>query len=301
MRSFKKIGGIVLILLGIKIIFSFELAGNIEEKHILPELKIFSSELYQGDVFVGQVLGDLDKSQVYVNDKELNIIPISEGKGVIFKGIDTRANYKELNIDFVFAGKLLQEERVLVGSKSWPVTEFVLSDKQKDQGYTPSVAKEEIIGNDNVSIYDVLETPLGEVYFNGSFVYPLEGERGVVGGFGNVRKSGGVEIRHLGVDLDGKKGDMVFATQKGKVRLARYLSNFGNTVVIDHGGSIFSLYLHLDGLNTANGDLVERGQFIGSVGNTGDYSLEPHLHFSIKVGEISVDPLKFLKASEVLD
>jgi len=64
-------------------------------------------------------------------------------------------------------------------------------------------------------------------------------------------------------------------------------------VVIDHGLGIYSLYLHLSEINVSVGQLVERGKVIGLVGSTG-YSLEPHLHFSLKVNGASVEPLGFI-------
>ena len=80
----------------------------------------------------------------------------------------------------------------------------------------------------------------------------------------------------------------------GVVRFSGELENFGKTVVIDHGAGIFSAYLHLSETLVGAGQPVKKGKIIGRVGSSGEYSIEPHLHFSIKIRGSSVDPRRFL-------
>jgi murein DD-endopeptidase MepM/ murein hydrolase activator NlpD len=119
-----------------------------------------------------------------------------------------------------------------------------------------------------------------------------------VGAFGNIRKSGDVSLQHLGVDLDANTGTPVYAINDGKVTgVLEGLINYGNTVIIDHGLGIFSLYLHLDEFKVSLGQTVKKDDVIGLSGNTG-YSIAPHLHFSIKLNGASVDPVKFINSAK---
>jgi len=99
---------------------------------------------------------------------------------------------------------------------------------------------------------------------------------------------------HKGVDFAAPTGTPVFATLSGKVVLARKLYLTGNTVVIDHGWCLESLYTHLSKIEVKEGDFVKRGQEIGKVGSTGR-STGPHLHFGVYLKDTPVDPIQFLK------
>ncbi|MCX5970448.1 MAG: S-layer homology domain-containing protein [Coprothermobacterota bacterium] len=93
--------------------------------------------------------------------------------------------------------------------------------------------------------------------------------------------------RHWGVDLGGELGEGVHAV------LAEMLSSRGNTVVLSHGGGLFTLYCHLVAFNVAVGDQVEKDQVIAAIGSTGA-STGPHLHWEARLGTIPVNPLSFL-------
>jgi murein DD-endopeptidase MepM/ murein hydrolase activator NlpD len=247
----------------------------------------------QGDTLVITVESSLDQPVVLVGGVPVKMVQL----GTVWYGIWGVHVTAGLGVLTVRSGDV--EEIVMVRVRDFPVTELVLSDAQQDQGETPASAVSNVV-SDTERLRAVLVEAGTEIYFDGPFVAPLSGELVNVGGVGNIRKSGSSAIRHLGVDLDGRRGDPVYAAQRGVVRMAEYLDNFGNTVIVDHGASIFSLYLHLDSVRVGVGDEVSTGQQVGAVGNTGAYSLDPHLHFSIKIGPASVDPLRFLEAMEML-
>jgi murein DD-endopeptidase MepM/ murein hydrolase activator NlpD len=95
--------------------------------------------------------------------------------------------------------------------------------------------------------------------------------------------------RHLGLDIAAPEGTEVKASNRGKVVLARSLILTGNTVMIDHGEGLFSVYHHLLKLSVKAGAVVERGQKIGEVGSTG-FSTGPHLHFMISYFTTNLEP-----------
>ncbi|MEM1180251.1 MAG: M23 family metallopeptidase [Acidobacteriota bacterium] len=100
------------------------------------------------------------------------------------------------------------------------------------------------------------------------------------------------EQTHLGHDLASVRQAPVPASNAGVVVLARYFGIYGETVVVDHGYGLFTLYSHLSSLAVAEGDAVERGQNLGRTGVTG-LSGGDHLHFSVMVGGVMVDPLEW--------
>jgi murein DD-endopeptidase MepM/ murein hydrolase activator NlpD len=94
---------------------------------------------------------------------------------------------------------------------------------------------------------------------------------------------------HLGFDLAAVAHTPVPAANHGIVLLARYFGIYGNTVVLDHGFGLMSLYAHLSSIDVVEGQEVERGAVIGRTGSTG-LAGGDHLHFTMLVGGVPVDP-----------
>jgi len=114
------------------------------------------------------------------------------------------------------------------------------------------------------------------------------------------RKKNGKKIRlknklnvHKGIDLRGKTGEPVYSIGGGIVAIAEPMYYEGNFIVIDHGNRIFSYYMHLDSFLVKEGDTVKAGQSVGTVGSTG-LSTASHLHISLVLQDINVDPLSVL-------
>jgi murein DD-endopeptidase MepM/ murein hydrolase activator NlpD len=108
---------------------------------------------------------------------------------------------------------------------------------------------------------------------------------------------------HAGIDMRADEGTPYYAVARGRVMLARYNGGYGNCIMIDHGGGIVSLYGHSSKLLVKEGQMVEAGQAIGLVGNTG-YSFGSHLHLEIRLrgagGQAArweqTDPIPWLKS-----
>jgi murein DD-endopeptidase MepM/ murein hydrolase activator NlpD len=94
---------------------------------------------------------------------------------------------------------------------------------------------------------------------------------------------------HLGYDLAATSGAPVSAANDGVVLKAEFFGIYGNTVVLDHGYGLLSLYGHLSNIAVNVGDTVARGQEIGRTGKTG-LAGGDHLHFSMILGPTQVDP-----------
>jgi murein DD-endopeptidase MepM/ murein hydrolase activator NlpD len=130
-------------------------------------------------------------------------------------------------------------------------------------------------------------------YYTEGFILPVRGR--LTTEFGETRYVNGspTSYRHLGLDIAAPAGTEVKAANRGKVVMAGALKLTGNTVMIDHGEGLFSVYHHLKKITVKAGKIVERGQKIGEVGSTG-FSTGPHLHFMISYHSINLEPGYFL-------
>ena len=124
------------------------------------------------------------------------------------------------------------------------------------------------------------------------FLWPTAGV--VTSGFGNrLHPILGVYRLHAGIDLGTTHGQPVYASRAGVVITAGSWGGYGNTVVLDHGNGLSSLYAHLSQVTVRPGGLVGALQQVGNIGSTG-LSTGPHLHFEIRRNGTAVDPLGFL-------
>lgn len=125
--------------------------------------------------------------------------------------------------------------------------------------------------------------------------WPLaRGAGRVTSGFGYRRDPFNRRVRHHdGTDISARHGTAARATAKGVVKKAEYMNYLGNTIVIDHGNGINTVYAHLSTMNVRPGQAVDRGEVIGRVGSTGR-STGPHLHYEVHLNGRPVDPSKYL-------
>ncbi len=125
--------------------------------------------------------------------------------------------------------------------------------------------------------------------WEGGFIQPVENDVLTTFGVKRIINKEKVSI-HWGIDIRGKEGEPVRAANSGRAVFADILFFGGNTLIIDHGMGVYTIYMHLSGFNVKVGEPVERGDIVGFVGSTGR-ATGPHLHFGVKVGGISVNPL----------
>ena len=103
---------------------------------------------------------------------------------------------------------------------------------------------------------------------------------------------------HNGVDITAGFGEEILASGPGVVQIASAFGGYGNTVVVDHGGDLLTLYAHMSVILVEPGEEIELGDVIGLVGSTG-LSTGPHLHFEVwEDGDRAVDPRPYLNDAE---
>nr|WP_296678406.1 M23 family metallopeptidase [Novosphingobium sp.] len=99
---------------------------------------------------------------------------------------------------------------------------------------------------------------------------------------------------HKGIDLAMPTGTPVYATADAVVSKAERFSSYGLYISLEHGGDIQTRYGHLSRIAVAAGQSVHKGDVIGYVGSTGR-STGPHLHYEVRVGGLSVNPVPYLQ------
>ncbi|MBX7490614.1 M23 family metallopeptidase [Helicobacter sp. Faydin-H64] len=131
-----------------------------------------------------------------------------------------------------------------------------------------------------------------ERLWDSAFVLPMQSK--ITSSYGNARVFNG-EIRsyHSGTDFRAAIGTKIFASNRGKVVIAKERFLAGGSVVLDHGEGVFSMYYHCSEIKVKVGDIVEKGTLVALSGATGRVS-GPHLHFGILVRGAQVDPLDFI-------
>jgi lipoprotein NlpD len=98
---------------------------------------------------------------------------------------------------------------------------------------------------------------------------------------------------HDGIDIGGRKGAPVRASEAGRVTYSGSLGDYGNVVIVKHVGQWSTVYAHNRRNRVNKGQFVERGDLVADLGDSGSAS-GPHLHFEIRKGQTPVDPLRYL-------
>ncbi len=134
----------------------------------------------------------------------------------------------------------------------------------------------------------LLTQELGYNPDRGSLLEPVEGK--ISSGFGwRLDPFNGKRSWHNGVDINAKEHTPVRAADSGIVSFAGYDEDLGNTIVLEHASGLTTIYGHNGDLNVSEGDFVQRGTEIATVGSTGR-TLGNHLHFEIRKKDMPINP-----------
>jgi murein DD-endopeptidase MepM/ murein hydrolase activator NlpD len=203
-------------------------------------------------------------------------------------GVDLDTKPGEHKIAVLFTMKDGSVDRrqtvVQVVAKKYPTTQLKVDDKYVALSKT-DLARANRESRETEAIYARINP---EMLWTTPFSVPIEGETGT--NFGHRRIfNGEPRAPHAGADLRAKTGTPIHATNRGRVVLAKNLFFTGNTVILDHGLGIYSLYAHLSRLDVKVGDMINNGQQLGLSGATGRVT-GPHLHWGMRVQGARVDP-----------
>ena len=133
-------------------------------------------------------------------------------------------------------------------------------------------------------------------YDGGVFTWPAPSYTRISDDYGNrMHPILGIQKFHNGIDMAAPGGTPILAAYDGKVVAADYSSSMGNYVMIDHGDSLYTIYMHASALYVSKGQEVSKGAKIAAVGTTGR-STGNHLHFSVRLNGSYVNPWSYLRS-----
>jgi murein DD-endopeptidase MepM/ murein hydrolase activator NlpD len=212
------------------------------------------------------------------------------GKWVALAGIPLSAKAgAKLRVEVIYGSGKREVRPVAVLAKKYPTQRLSVPAEQAD------------LPPELLSRYEQEREHLARVLGNFTergpdslvMLQPAAGRRS--GTFGLRRVINGVERSpHGGMDIAAPTGTPVAAARAGKVVDTGEYLFLGRTIVLDHGQGLITLYAHLSTVHAAAGDSVAAGATIGEVGATGR-ATGPHLHFSVYLNAVAVDPAIFLR------
>ena len=186
----------------------------------------------------------------------------------------------------------VREEAVRVESKSFPVTRLTV--EPRFVGLSPEDLERS--RRESRRLGQVFGQITRDILWDEGFAVPIPNAQG--SNFGH-RRVFNDEPRnpHSGADISAAAGTPIRSTSRGRVvETGDYFFN-GNTVVVDHGLGIYSVYLHLSQIDVEPGQMVERGEVVGLVGATGRVT-GPHLHWGFRVQNARIDPFSLIRIGD---
>lgn len=191
----------------------------------------------------------------------------------------------------------------LIGEKERQINSYAYDISNKEQAikeYEADIAEqnqiikdlEAAVAAERQAIYDAEHPKI--TYDGGVFAWPAPSYKRISDDYGErIHPILGTKQFHNGVDMAAPGGSPILAAYNGEVVAASYSSSMGNYIMIDHGNTLYTIYMHASALYVKKGDVVTRGQQIAAVGSTGR-STGNHLHFSVRLNGSYVSPWNYL-------
>jgi len=195
----------------------------------------------------------------------------------------TQSNYLE-NLRRIFSGDISLDSLSGGLNQDLPPTDLNFTLSESD-----SVLRAQIEEEDRFALrVDATENTTG-LPVSGFLFKPVDG---------TISSLFDADIQHYGIDLVAPENSVVKSVLAGSVVLASFTSDGGNVIAIQHENNLISVYKHNSALYKEVGETVKAGESIAIIGNTGDHSDGPHLHFELWVRGSPVDPLQYLVFEE---
>ncbi len=249
----------------------------------------FASELYvqyKGEFTQGGlVMGSTQPGAKIKLDGE-PITVFSDGTFYLGFGRDAAP---DAHIKIELPGGDIEEAKLVIKPREYEIQHLKLPEKM----VTPPKEVTARIAEDKRVIKEKRERISQPCQFKGVFQKPAEGK--ISGVYGSQRiLNDKPKDPHMGLDIAAPVGAPIIAPDAGKVTLVRDMYYTGNTVLVDHGCGVFTVYAHLQKVVAKSGQVLKAGDKIGTVGATGR-ATGPHLHWGLNLVNQRLDPSLHLK------
>ena len=254
--------------------------------------------VWAGDPFILEAGGQgLSKLSVSWRGKTVNVQPGVNGQpadaAVLMLSVLLGQKEKELPISISMtwdSGRVdTMQATIPVGKRKRPEQRLNVAPKYVN----PPVEMEEKIKQDQREVRETIAKVTPVRKWETPFLRPVPG---VVTSLYGLRRVYNGEPRspHRAIDFDAKEGDPIQVIADGTVVVVNEHYYGGNTVIVDHGLGVYSLYLHMSAFAVQPGQEVKRGDVLGAIGSTGRVT-GPHLHLGLAVQGEMVDPSPYTK------
>jgi murein DD-endopeptidase MepM/ murein hydrolase activator NlpD len=227
----------------------------------------------------GPVDGTFNGKKIYFNSAKNTFSAVV--------GVDLFTEPGSYPLDITSAGSV-EHRTVVVQKKEYPVQHLTLPKGMVELSPENEARVERELKLTN----SIWPNETGRVW-DGGFMNPREGK--IVTLFGVRRFMNKIPKNpHTGVDVEAEEGDPVRAPNNGVVALVDDLYYSGNSVVLDHGQGLYTMFFHLSKVLVKPGQQIKKGDIIALVGSTGR-STGAHLHWGVRLQGARVDPMELIK------
>lgn len=258
----------------------------------IAPLLFFPSQVLQGEPIMIQVNGKTasEIKKITFDGKKLGIFTY-QGRPTALYGVDLNKKTGKYEVVAEFSDGNTARSAIMVVERK--KVEASLSIPAKLGGDTPASQTKLVstLADENKNLASARTG--AKAFWKTAFTPPLK-ELFVTDEYGYSRKTGDYTISHKGTDYRADEGTEILAMNRGVVRIAKTYRNYGKTIAVDHGLGLMTFYMHLSKIYVNVGELVLPGQIIGKSGQTG-YAEMPHLHLTVRIDGVSIDPVKFME------
>lgn len=267
---------------------------------MLPvKVTISPQQIYQGDIALLAVTPATAVSRIYYQYMDQSVdfyYDNATNRFISFLGIDVDftpgKKILSIVIDTEKGVQSVEHVTVTVLKKDFPIQRLTLPESQ----VTLSRENQDRYEREQKTLKKIFADSVHKKIWLTDFSKPLQVEADTPFGVRRIMNDK-PKNPHTGVDFKSPPGTPVHAASDGVVAHTGNFFFSGNSVFIDHGMGIYTMYFHLDSISVHQGDMVTRNQVIGSVGSTGR-ATGPHLHWGMRINNQRVDPLSMLRLFE---
>ncbi len=272
-----------------RIKFMYE-KGGILYMELLLESGTFADMLNKAEYIEMLSKYDRDKLNEYIATTELIRVTkeaLEEEKETLDE-MKASAEEEEQNLEALLSAKTkeLSSVKADISNKEAAIAEYEAQIKAENAAIA---ALEREVAADKAALYSKY------TYDGGMFTWPCPSYTRISDNYGmRTHPTLGIQKMHNGIDLAAPGGSAILAAYKGTVVAAAYEGSMGNYVMINHGGGLYTIYMHCSALYVSKGQDVQAGTKIAAVGSTGR-STGNHLHFGVRLNGAYVSPWNYLK------